>query len=169
MRIRIEGDLLFGLLLCLFVLVGSFGVIYAEHHPPINEAKASPAPKVEVREVNIPVYIQPDPQPVNTKSLGDFTITYYTAGKESTGKSKGQRGYGITRSGATVWDGVTVAVDPKVIPLGSYLYIEGIGLRVAQDTGGAINGKDIDVFVPDVDEANRLGRHKAKVYLIGGN
>ena len=54
--------------------------------------------------------------------------------------------------------GRTVAVDRKVIPLGSELIIEGVGPRVAEDTGGNISGNDIDVYrgLISHDEANKL-------------
>lgn len=101
------------------------------------------------------------------RSLGEFTLTAYTAGPESTGKSPGHPAYGITSSGAKVREGVTVAVDPKVIPTGSRIYIEGIGYRVAQDTGSAIKGKRIDVFINDLDEALRFGvKRNVRVELV---
>lgn len=86
------------------------------------------------------------------ESLGEFTITYYDACMKCCGKTDG-----ITASGAVVREGVTVAVDPTVIPLGTYIYIEGIGYRVAQDVGGAIKGNKIDVYVNSHSEALELG------------
>ena len=41
-----------------------------------------------------------------------------------------------------------IAVDPRVIPLGTKVYVEGYGYAVAADTGGAIKGNKIDVFFP---------------------
>ena len=50
--------------------------------------------------------------------------------------------------------GVTVAVDPAVIPLGTKIYVEGFGVRVAQDTGGGVRGNHIDIFFNTHAEAN---------------
>lgn len=101
------------------------------------------------------------------RSLGEFTLTAYTAGPESTGKSPGDRGYGITSSGARVTEGVTIAVDPDVIPIGSRVYIEGIGYRVAQDTGSVIQGNRIDVYMDDVQQARQFGVKKnARVEIV---
>jgi tetratricopeptide (TPR) repeat protein/3D (Asp-Asp-Asp) domain-containing protein len=55
--------------------------------------------------------------------------------------------YIATKSGQPLVDGVSIAVDPSVIPLNSWVYIESIGWRRADDTGGAIKGKRIDVFM----------------------
>ena len=104
---------------------------------------------------------QPAFLPINYgRDLGTFTLTAYTAGPESTGKSPGHPAYGITSSGATAVEGVTIAVDPSVIPIGSRVYIEGLGYFVAQDTGSAIKGKRIDVFMNDLEEALRFGVKK---------
>lgn len=95
------------------------------------------------------------------------TLTAYTAGIESTGKAPGHPAYGITASGARVREGRTIAVDPKVIPIGATVYIEGIGLRVAEDTGSAIRGAKIDVYMNDVQQARQFGVKKnRKVYIL---
>ncbi|WP_082415925.1 LysM peptidoglycan-binding domain-containing protein [Numidum massiliense] len=99
--------------------------------------------------------------------VGVFTLTAYTAGPESTGKSPGDPDYGITASGARVQEGVTIAADPSVIPMGSVVYIEGIGRRVVQDVGGAIKGNRIDVYIPDLGTAQQFGvKSGVKVYLL---
>ena len=61
----------------------------------------------------------------------------------------------------------TIAVDPTVIPLGTKVYIEGYGFGVAHDTGGAIKGNIIDVFMPSRDAAYTWGRkHGVKMYIL---
>lgn len=96
------------------------------------------------------------------------TLTAYTAGFESTGKTPSHPAYGITASGAKVKENYTIAVDPDVIPLGSLVYIEGLGIRKAEDVGSAIKGKKIDVYIPDLEEALEFGVKKnVKVHVLG--
>jgi uncharacterized protein YabE (DUF348 family) len=74
-------------------------------------------------------------------------------------------GHGITASGIAARNGV-VAVDPRVIPLGSRLYIPGYGLALAADTGGDIIGHRIDLCMEDESSAWRFGRRPVKVYVL---
>lgn len=100
--------------------------------------------------------------------LNNVILTAYTAGPESTGKDKGDDGYGITATGTKVSEGRTISVDPDVIPLGWWVYIEGIGFRRAEDTGSAIKGKKIDVYFESESYANKFGTKRGHtVYVIG--
>ena len=74
-------------------------------------------------------------------------------------------GYSTTRLGTPLRYGV-VAVDPRVIPLGTKLYIEGYGYAVAEDTGGAIKGNRIDLCFTNKAQANAFGRKNVKVYIL---
>ncbi len=71
------------------------------------------------------------------------------------------------RTASGTWPAVgTAAVDPKVIPLGTKLYIEGYGPAVALDTGGAIKGHIIDVYLPTESECWQWGRRMVEVRVI---
>jgi 3D (Asp-Asp-Asp) domain-containing protein len=94
-----------------------------------------------------------------------MSATAYTAGPESTGKRPGMRGYGVTASGKHVEHGV-VAVDPRVIPLGTRLYVEGYGYSIAADTGSAIKGNKIDLYMDSLWAANQFGRRNVNVYVL---
>jgi 3D (Asp-Asp-Asp) domain-containing protein len=59
-----------------------------------------------------------------------------------------------------------IAVDPDVIPLGSKVYVEGYGQAIAGDTGGAIKGNRIDIFIPSQSEAIKFGRKQINVTIL---
>lgn len=71
---------------------------------------------------------------------------------------------GITATGASVHWGI-VAVDPRVIPLGSSVYVEGYGEASAQDTGSAIQGKRIDLYMNSTGTAQSFGVRNVLVYV----
>lgn len=90
-----------------------------------------------------------------------FKATAYDLSYQSCGKRKGDKGYGITANGTnligkTREQAMTVAVDPKIIKLGTKLRISFLepyehfsGIYTANDTGGAIKGYRIDIFMGD--------------------
>lgn len=85
--------------------------------------------------------------------------TFYTGSPDEGGS--------ITALGTSVTPWYTVAVDPRVIPLGSKIRIEGFdGVFYCADTGGAIKGNIIDIAVGSKSEANRLGVQYRNVYLV---
>ncbi|MHB0913822.1 MAG: 3D domain-containing protein [Armatimonadota bacterium] len=80
-------------------------------------------------------------------------------------RSCGKYADGYTANGMRATKGV-VAVDPRVIPLGTKLYVEGYGYCIAADTGGAIKGLRIDLCYDTYREAIRFGRKKVQVYIL---
>jgi uncharacterized protein YabE (DUF348 family)/3D (Asp-Asp-Asp) domain-containing protein len=130
-----------------------------------------PEPKVSVLTADSPSVTTLSKRGVTFKArkvLKNVTLTAYTAGVASTGKSKSHPDYGITASGARVKEGRTIAVDPDVIPIGWWVYIEGIGYRRAEDTGSAIQGNKIDVYFDSESYANKFGRKRGyTVYVLG--
>ena len=85
----------------------------------------------------------------------------------ATGYGPGENGRwgNQTASGLKPGFGV-VAVDPRFIPLGTRLYIEGYGYAVAGDTGGAIKGSRIDLGFDNYDRAQAVGRRKVRVLIL---
>lgn len=89
------------------------------------------------------------------------TATAYTAG--CSGCS------GITATGLDLRSNPNakiIAVDPSVIPLGTKVFVEGYGYAVAADTGGAIKGNKIDVFIANKSQAYKWGRKKVKIRIL---
>lgn len=107
---------------------------------------------------------------INYSAKYRMRATAYTADYASTGKSPGDKGFGITKSGTRVKRNPngysTVAVDPSIIPLGTKLYIEGYGFAIAEDIGGAIKGKRIDLYFNTNAQANRWGSRYVDVYVL---
>ncbi len=59
-----------------------------------------------------------------------------------------------------------IAVDPRVVPLGSKVWVEGYGYAIAGDTGGAIKGMKIDLFMASRDNALAFGRKQVKIKVL---
>lgn len=117
--------------------------------------------------------------------LLNVKATAYDLSVASCGKGPKHPGYGLTRSGRQI-DGLTriqaacVAVDPKVIPLGSLMYIsfedpyywQYNSVYQALDTGGAIKGRSVDIFLGDFNsakessEVKQFGVTKAKITIL---
>lgn len=94
------------------------------------------------------------------KLLKNVSLTAYSSEESGIGTK--------TASGTRVSEGRTIAVDTKVIPMGWWVYIEGVGFRKAEDTGSAIKGNKIDVYYDSLKAANNFGRKKGRtVYVIG--
>lgn len=80
-------------------------------------------------------------------------------------KCCGPNASGVTALGVPAKPGV-IAVDPRVIPLGSRVYVDGYGYALAADTGSAIKGSKIDVCFETHEEALRWGMRNIKVYVL---
>ena len=98
------------------------------------------------------------------KYIGKFDASYY-CGEEYPHICG--TGNGITASGAKAVSGITIAADTSIIPMGSYVYIEGVGVRIVQDRGGGIKGNKLDIFVDKHDEAlEKAVLRDADVWII---
>lgn len=93
---------------------------------------------------------------------GQFTInaSAYTAAADECGKSDG-----ITASGLMVKENETIAC-PKEFPLGTKIKIEGMGVYICQDRGGAIKGNHIDIYMETKTEAFAFGRRNLLAQVV---
>jgi len=81
--------------------------------------------------------------------MGDFKYTYYC--DERYPHICGY-GVGLTASGKPTEVGWTVAADTSVLPMGSIIYVEGLGFREVMDRGGGVNGNHIDILMTTHNE-----------------
>lgn len=112
----------------------------------LNAMVAIQQEKIDELEKELNITTEQEPQ---KKYLGKFELSFY---------SKEQFPNSPTATGVMPVVGRTIAVDPSVIPQGTAVEIDGFGIRYAEDTGGAIKGNKIDVFVQTTAEARQLGR-----------
>jgi 3D (Asp-Asp-Asp) domain-containing protein len=98
--------------------------------------------------------------PQNYKAVLDMTATAYGPGYPDNGQWGNQ-----TYMGGNVQQGVA-AVDPKVIPMGSKLWIPGYGVAIAEDQGSAIKGNRIDLAFNTRQKALDYGIQNLKVYVL---
>ena len=117
---------------------------------------------------------QPEPSPKPTAGGKEIYVeaTAYTADPAENGYAPGQqvfsawgpggKGYNLTANPGMK----LIAVDPNVIPLGKTVNVEGYGVAIAADTGGAIKGHRIDVLMPDKGSSSSWGRRTVKVTIL---
>ena len=106
---------------------------------------------------------QPDIQEFPNRKLGRFTLSWYSPkelGKTSPSQLR-------TSSGTIPKEGRTIAVDPKVIPYGSIVYIQDYGYFIAEDCGGDIKQNRIDIFTNSHETAIQQGKKVANVWVLG--
>ena len=85
----------------------------------------------------------------------NMLVTGYDNSYQSTGKNPGDKGYGITKSGAVAGAGTIAA--PKNYPMGTGMFVPGYGCGTVQDRGGAIKGSHIDVWFSSTKAAKNWG------------
>jgi len=101
--------------------------------------------------------------PARTLKEGTM-LTMEATGYDASAASTGD-GDGITASLTPFREGVA-AVDPRIIPIGTILYVEGYGYARAEDTGGVIKGYRIDLAFPDRNDAFEWGRRNVRITVL---
>jgi len=112
---------------------------------------------------NIDIHSKHD---IKTKDRGVFRLTAYCpcpiCCEEYAASPEGKTGSKETN----VYQGTTIAADPSVLPYGTVVYIENVGIRFVADCGGAINKKEIDVYFTDHDTAWDFGVKHYNVWIL---
>lgn len=119
-------------------------------------------------EITVEVHYDPpkaeaeaeQPEVVTKTSLGTYKLTGYCPCEKCCGVNTG-----ITASGTNATEGRTVGVNPKDIPYGTVLEING-QQYIAEDTGSAIGSKHIDIFFNNHEDALKFGTQKAEVFIL---
>lgn len=160
-----KGMTLVVILICLAILVITTGYMFSEkfwnQNEELKQENIELRQEIEqltedINEIN-DMY-QKEIERLTGEYIGTFEATFYCA----TGNH--------TASGTWPEEGRTVATDPNLIPTGSEIrvvYPDGKShIYTAEDTGGAIKGRILDVYVDSRKEALELGIKQTKVYLI---
>ena len=150
-----------------FFLLG--GIVGHNAGKVAAEVKIEPITTIETEQVEQiqeqpikPEIVEPEPeQEMQLINIGNFLLSAYCPCEKCCGKSDG-----ITATGAKVQQGVTIAVDPNVIPYGTEVIING-HTYIAQDCGGAIKGKRIDIYFDSHTSALEFGIQSADVFVKG--
>ena len=161
------------LIFCFIVLI--FSLVDAlhedEHVEPVEVVEQSVQySQTSVRGDNIPasgyssldMMIEDGEYPENRAI---FKVTHYCGCSKCCGKwSSGSESDSVGAKGTKLKAYQSIAVDPKVIPLGTILHDSTGKQYVAEDTGSAINGYRIDIFTGNHQEAKELGVKEIELY-----
>ena len=150
-RANLTGLAVIGAAVCAGALLG-VGAAYSITEPR-EPAKASFRPVV-VQTMAAP-YEEPE-----LVSLGTFTVYAYCPCETCCGQWSG----GPTASGVLPEEGRTVAADWDVLPAGTEIYIDGMGWRTVEDTGGGISGNALDLYMEDHQAALEWGVREIEIW-----
>lgn len=166
MKIHIKGEMMRKktkdiLLLILIIAIAMCLTIYTReymtHEDVVDAEELQVVEAVDPQVESTVEYVEEDVY------LGEFKLTGYCPCYTCSG------GWGTkTATGVRATEGITIAVDPKVIPYGTKVYIDGVGFRIAQDCGGAVKGNKIDVFVNAHKDCYKTeyNQKAAKVWIV---
>ena len=155
-------------------LAASYEIIPTEAETAPEPTSTTPTEEITPATEAATTATEPPTEPIPTetwKSLGVFELTAYCScekccGQWATNRPTDQRGNPIvyTSTGAIAKAGTTIAVDPRVIPYGSEIQIDG-HTYIAQDCGGAIKGNRIDVYHDSHQAALVFGRQQSEIFI----
>ena len=129
-----------------------------EQAEAIEPAQPTEEPKKEPKPVEEPM----DEDEEELVYAGNFKLTFYCPCTSCCGENA----QGITASGTVATEGRTVSADPNILPLGTRIYIDGYGELIVEDTGSAINGNVLDIYLSDHNRCLEEGVQYKDVYIV---
>ncbi|HDR7915059.1 TPA: SH3 domain-containing protein [Bacillus wiedmannii] len=130
-------------------------------------AKAREAAKAQKPATQQPVAKETETSAPSSSRELQVVATAYTADPLENGYKAGDQVKSAMGHNLTANPNMKlIAVDPSVIPLGSKVWVEGYGVAIAGDTGGAIKGHKIDVLMPDKGTSSNWGRKTVTVKVL---
>ena len=136
------------------IIVVSAGVFVGVTSSFLHPSNSSPAPPV-------PAIVIENHQSTTFEATG-YAIGHPYNTITKNGRPVVNRGF-MQVGGIDIF---TIAVDPKIIPLGSLVYIDSLGLAMATDTGQKIKGMSIDICFTNMDDAMEWGRRDVSIYIL---
>lgn len=153
-RANLTGLAVIGAAVCAGALLGG-GAAYSITEP-VQPDKAT------FRSVVVQTSVEAEePQEPDLMRMGTFTVYAYCPCEKCCGQWSG----GPTASGVMPEEGRTVAADWDVLPAGTEIYIDGIGWRTVEDTGGGISGNTLDLYMKDHQAALEWGVQEVEVFV----
>lgn len=157
-KYNIAINILFWTLVAFLLFITALSIFYKNDKvnsilPGLRGEESSEKEKIVIREVSEIIEVEKEVE------WYYFIVSGYSANDPVQGTNN------ITATGKEIKEGM-VAVDPKVIPLGTKIEIKDMGIFIAEDTGGKINGNRIDIYFDTKKEAKEFSRKGIWVRII---
>ncbi|MBE3093042.1 MAG: 3D domain-containing protein [Chloroflexi bacterium] len=157
-KYNIAINILFWTLVAFLLFITALSIFYKNDKvnsilPGLRGDGSSEKEKIVIREVSKIIEVEKEVE------WYYFIVSGYSANDPVQGTNN------ITATGKEIKEGM-VAVDPKVIPLGTKIEIKDMGIFIAEDTGGKINGNRIDIYFDTKKEAKEFSRKGIWVRII---
>jgi 3D (Asp-Asp-Asp) domain-containing protein len=157
-RYNIVINILFWVLVSVLIFLAVIAVLTQNDHMDSFLVKT----ETEIVVEKEPVYI------TNVKEIEKETEWFYFVATGYSANDPQQGTNNITATGKEIKKGM-IAVDSKIIPLGTRIEIKDMGVFVAEDTGGKIKGNRIDIYFETKEEAKEFGRQTIWVRVLGNS
>ena len=157
-RYNMVINILFWVLVSVLILLTTIIVLSQNSHIDSFLVKT----ETEIVVEKEPVYITQVKEIEKETEWFYFVATGYSANDPLQGTNN------ITATGKEIKEGM-IAVDRKIIPLGTQIEIKDVGIFVAEDTGGKIKGNRIDIYFETKEEAKEFGRQVIWVRVLGNS